>query len=295
MAIGRRKHVRKTKKFNVVRMHKQRKQREPKTPKRFNAFKKNYENAVASGQMDRSRKFERELEDISKYLNKDGTPSKRALRSESARKDFAEKVKEFNRAHRKWGKEYFKEVGVEQEILKTRRASSHTQNELEKMKKSGVKGGRNLSEIALNISEQYRKMVDLFALDSFEKLREQLNIGSPVVERIANSGLSLEDADKYFKDFLDAKKSIPKEAQKLAGEDELNSAIADLIKLAGKDNVKDALELYMLSSGNMRERALNIAVYHAEHNSKKSLMDFYDDIMNESDNPNDESSWKQFL
>lgn len=291
-SIGRKKKAKKQKRFNKLRFRSY-KPKVLKTPKRFLAFKKNYEEAVKSGQMDKVKAFEKEIGDISKYLNKDGTPSKKALRSKKAQEDFAKKVKEFNKEHRKWGKKFFQEKGIEQEIIKTKGASTFTQKELKNITEK-QKGGKSLTEIALNISEKYRKMVDLFALDSFEKLREQINIGSPVVERLANSNLSLEDADKYFSDFLEAKKTMPKEAQKLASQDDLNSAISDLVKLAGKNNVKEALELYMFASGNQRERVVQIAIYHAEHNSKKSLEDFYYDILN-SKEPNKKSLWRELL
>lgn len=297
MAIGRKRKTHRQKKIDVRsirRIKKIKQRREPKVPKRFLAFKENYENAVKSGQLDVVKRYEKQIEQISKYLNKDGTPSKKALRSKKALDEFNRLVKEFNKEHRKWGKQFFKEKGIEQEIIKTKGASTYTQKELKQLSQTNKTTGKSLTEIALNISEQYRKMVDLFALDSFEKLREQLNIGSPVVERLANSGLTLEDADKYFTDFLNAKNTIPKEARKLASEDELNSAINDLIKLAGKDNIKDALELYMLSNKQERDNVVEIAIFHAEHNSKKGLKDFYDEIQNSID-PDNRKSWREFL
>lgn len=295
--IGRKRRTHKQKKIkvNAVRIKKQRIAREPKTPKRFLAYRKNYEEAREAGKLDRSKTVERELEAINKYLNKDGTPNKRALRSEKAKQEYKRLVKEFNKGHKKWGKKHFEEVAEEQALKKIKGSSTHAEREVEKAKKDkNKKNGVNLTELALSATEKYYKMVDLFALDSFEKLREQLNIGSPVVERIANSKMSLEDADAYFNDFLNAYNGLPQEAIDLAKDDDLLKAINDLTKLAGKENLKDTLEIYMFAGARERDDVVELAIYHAEHGSKKKFSDFYDEVQNSLD-PKNRKTWGELV
>lgn len=293
--IGRKRRTHKQKriKINAVRIKKQRIAREPKTPKRFNAFSKNYEEAVASGRMDKSKSIEKEIETIKKYLNKDGTPNKRALRSKKAQKEFREAVKAFNKAHKKWGKKYFEDLGEKQALKKIKGSGTHAENEIHKAKQSGA-NGVDLTMLALKATELYYKMVDLFALDSFEKLREQLNIGSPVVERIANSALSTFDAEQYFKDFLDAYDHLPQEAIDLAKQDDLMKAIDDLSVLAGRENIKEVLETYMFANKNERDNVVQLAVFHAQHGSEKSFSTFYEQVQNSID-PNNQKTWGELV
>ncbi len=298
MAIGRKKKSKKdeikTRVSARIKKTKVKKQKAPKaelkTPKRFNTFAKNYQEAVARGKMDKSKALEKEMDTIKKYLNKDGTPNKRALRSEKARQEFREAVRNFNKSHKKWGKKHFEELGEKQALKKIKGSGTHAEREAQKAKGTGV----DLTQLALSATEKYYKMVDLFALDSFEKLRQQLNIGSPVVERIASSGLTADQADAYFEDFLNSYNNLPQEAIDLAKQDDLMSAIEDLIQLAGKDNLKEVLEIYMFANKRERDDVVELAIYHAENGSDKSFSDFYDEVQNSVD-PNNRKTWEELL
>lgn len=271
--------------------------------KRFQQFLKNYDEAVARGDLKPIKEIEELRNKWAGAWNKDGSVKQSALRSNKKRKEFNADMKAFNKKYRKWGKQAVKEMGErqrekEQNKLKSG-ADTYKEHEIKRKFKQAQEEHQNFDfeEAAKQAIADYKRMVDMFANDAFNKLREELNIGSPVVQALAAMGYSIDDLQGYFEDFRNAYMNIPKEARDLASQDDINEALLKMVDLVGQDNLVDTLDLY-LSTDDEEERELIIemSLYHAENadNTNKSFKDFYNDVQNNID-PYNRDSWGEAL
>lgn len=302
--IGRKKKS-KSDKENIRHIKKIKKQRKIQlaTGKRFQQFLKNYDEAVARGEL----KPIKEIEDLRKKWavawNKDGRVKKSAFKSNKKRKEFNADIKAFNKKYRKWGKKAVKEMGERQREKEQKKlkqgADTYKEHEIKRKFKQAQEEqtGFDFEQAAKQAIADYKRMVDMFANDAFNKLREELNIGSPVVQALAAMGYSIDDLQGYFEDFRNAYMNIPQEARDLASQDDINEALLKMVDLVGQDNLVDTLDLY-LSTDDEEERELIIemSLYHAENadNTNKSFKDFYNDTQNSID-PYNRDSWGEAL
>lgn len=302
--IGRKKKS-KSDKENIRHIKKIKKQRKIQlaTGKRFQQFLKNYDEAVARGEL----KPIKEIEDLRKKWagawNKDGSVKQSVFRSNAKRREFNKDIKAFNKKYRKWGKQAVREMGERQREKEQKKikqgADTYKEHEIKRKFKEAQEEHQNFDfeQAAKQAVEDYKRMVDMFANDAFNKLREELNIGSPVVQALAAMGYSIDDLQGYFEDFRNAYMNIPKEARNLASQDDINDALLQMVELVGQDNLVDTLDLY-LSTDEEEERELIIemSLYHAENadNTNKSFKDFYNDVQNKID-PYNKDSWGEAL
>lgn len=302
--IGRKKKTKSGKEYirHVKKIKKQRKI-QMQTGKRFQQFLKNYDEAVARGEL----KPIKEIEDLRKKWsgawNKDGSVKQSTFRSNAKRREFNKDIKAFNKKYRRWGKQAIKEMGEKQREKEQKKikqgADTYKEHEIKRKFKEAQEEHQNFDfeQAAKQAVEDYKRMVDMFANDAFNKLREELNIGSPVVQALAAMGYSIDDLQGYFEDFRNAYMNIPKEARDLASQDDINEALLQMVELVGQDNLVDTLDLY-LSTDDEEERGLIIemSLYYAENadNTNKSFKDFYNDVQNDID-PYNEDSWGEAL
>ena len=271
--------------------------------KRFQQFLKNYDEAVARGELKPIKEIEELREKWAGAWNKDRSVKQSALRSNKKRKEFNADMKAFNKKYRKWGKKAVKEMGERQREKEKKKlehgADTYKEHELKRKFKQAQEENRefDFEQAAKQAIVDYKRMVDMFANDAFNKLREELNIGSSVVQAIAAMGYSIEDLQGYFEDFRNAYMNIPQEARDLASQDDINNALLQMVELEGQDNLVDTLDLY-LSTDDEEERELLIemSLYHAENsdNTNKSFKDFYNDTQNSLD-PYNRDSWGEAL
>ena len=271
--------------------------------KRFQQFLKNYDEAVARGELKPIKEIEELREKWAGAWNKDGSVKQSAFRSNKKRKEFNADMKAFNKKYRKWGKKAVKEMGEKQREKEKRKiehgADTYKEHEIKRKFKQAQENHQefDFEQAAREAISDYKRMVDMFADDAFNKLREELNIGSPVVQAFAATGYSIEDLQGYFKDFRNAYMNIPQEARDLASADDINNALLQMVELVGQDNLTDTLDLY-LSTDDEEERGLIIemSLYHAENadNTNKSFKDFYNDTQNSID-PYNKDSWGEAL
>lgn len=271
--------------------------------KRFQQFLKNYEEAVSRGELKPIKEIEELKKKWAGAWNKDGSVKQSAFRSNKKRKEFNADMKAFNKKFRKWGKKAVKEMGEKQREKERKKlkqgADTYKEHEIKRKFKQAQEDHQNFDfeEAAKQAIADYKRMVDMFANDAFNKLREELNIGSPVVQALAAMGYSIDDLQGYFEDFRNAYMNIPQEARDLASQDDINEALLKMVDLVGQDNLVDTLDLY-LSTDDEEERELIIemSLYHAENadNTNKSFKDFYNDTQNSID-PYNEDSWSEAL
>lgn len=271
--------------------------------KRFQQFLKNYEEAVARGELKPIKEIEELKQKWAGAWNKDGSVKQSAFRSNKRRKEFNADMKAFNKKYRKWGRKAVKEMGERQREKEKKKleqgADTYKEHEIKRKFKQAQEEqtGFDFEQAAKQAISDYKRMVDMFANDAFNKLREELNIGSPVVQALAAMGYSIDDLQGYFEDFRNAYMNIPKEARDLASQDDINEALLKMVDLVGQDNLVDTLDLY-LSTDEEEERELIIemSLYHAENadNTNKSFKDFYNDVQNNID-PYNQDSWGEAL
>ena len=273
------------------------------TGKRFQQFLKNYDEAVARGELKPIKEIEDFRNKWAGAWNKDGSVKKSAFKSNKKRKEFNADIKAFNKKYRKWGKKAVKEMGERQREKEKKKleqgADTYKEHEIKRKFKQAQEEqtGFNFEQAAKQAISDYKRMVDMFANDAFNKLREELNIGSPVVQALAAMGYSIDDLQGYFEDFRNAYMNIPQEARDLANQDDINNALLQMVELVGQDNLVDTLDLY-LSTDEEEERELIIemSLFHAENadNTNKSFKDFYNDTQNSID-PYNKDSWGEAL
>lgn len=279
MAIGGKRRTRKQKRFQQQRVasmtrriigERAKRSASLATGARFRQFLKNYDEAIARGELRPIKEIEELREKWAKYMNKDGTPSRVKLKSKKRREEWNADMKTFNKKYRRWGKKAVQEIGEKQRAKREKQANTFSENEVERIKEERKQQGLsndgvNFEQIAKQESEKYLKMLELFALDTFNKLREELNIGSRVIHVLSSMGLDTETIDSYLEDFRNAYMNIPQEARDLAQQDDLNKAILDLVELHGQDNLSDVLTTYIQAdTQEERDAIASAGQFHAD-------------------------------
>lgn len=302
--IGRRKKTRKQTKFKIKgsfvnKITKKNKAPKLATGKRFRQFLKNYDEAIQNGDLQPIKEIEELREKWSKYMNKDGTPSKSKLKSKKKREEFNADMKAFNKKYKRWGKKAVKEIAEKQRTKREKQAKTFGENQarrsVEEATEQGITTGVDFEQIAKEESEKYLQMLELFALDSFNKLREELNIGSRVIHALSSMGLDESTIDSYLQDFRNSFMQIPKEARDLANEDELNQAIIDLVNLHGSNNLNEVLSEYLQADSKEEQNEIAKAgEYHlnAVNNGSTtiSFKEFWSEALGTTD-----KKWGDFL
>lgn len=267
---------------------------------RFRQFLKNYDAAIERGELRPIKEVEELREKWSSFMNKDGTPSRVKLKSKKRREEWNADMKAFNKKYRRWGKKAVQEIGEKQRAKREKQANTFSENEVkrikEERKQQGLSNdGVDFEQIAREESEKYLKMLELFALDTFNKLREELNIGSRIIHVLSSMGLDTETIDSYLEDFRNAYMNIPQEARDLAQQDDLNKAIIDLVELHGQDNLSDVLTTYIQAdTQEERDAIASAGQFHAEAvnagQTTTSFSEFWEEAHGTSD-----KKWGDFL
>lgn len=256
------------------------------TGARFRQFLKNYDDAIARGELKPIKEIEELREKWAKYMNKDGTPSRSKLKSKKKRDDWNANMKAFNKKYRRWGKKAVQDIAEKQKEKRDKQAKTFGENQarraVQEATEQGLTTDVDFERIAKEASENYLRMLELFALDSLNKLREELNIGSPVVQALAKMGLSTEVIAAYIDDFRNAYMNMPQEARDLAQQDDLNKAILELSNLHGSDNLSDVLHAYIMADSEEEQQAISEAgEFHADAvkngYTNTSFSDFWDE------------------
>ena len=106
--IGRKKKTKSEKEYiRSVKKPKKHRQVELVTGKRFQQFLKNYDEAVARGDLKPIKEIEELRKKWAGAWNKDGSVKKSAFKSNKKRKEFNADIRAFNKKYRKWGKQFY--------------------------------------------------------------------------------------------------------------------------------------------------------------------------------------------
>lgn len=278
MAIGGKKRTRKQKRFQKQRVAsmtrriaggRAKRSKPIATGARFRQFLKNYDDAIARGELKPIKEIEELREKWAKYMNKDGTPSQSKLKSKKKRDEWNADMKAFNKKYRRWGKKAVQDIAEKQRTKREKQANTFGENQarraVEEATKQGLTTDIDFEQIAREESNKYLKMLEMFALDTFNKLREELNVGSRVIAVLSAMGLDTATIDSYLEDFRNSYMNIPQEARDLAKQDDLEQAILHLVELHGSENLTEVLSLYLQAdSEEERSHIAGAGKFHAE-------------------------------
>lgn len=269
------------------------------TGARFRQFLKNYDDAIARGELRPIKEIEELREKWAKYMNKDGTPSRSKLKSKKKREEWNADMKAFNKKYRRWGKKAVQDIAEKQRTKREKQANTFGENQarraVQEATEQGLTTDIDFEQIAKEQSENYLRMLELFALDSLNKLREELNIGSPVIKALASMGLDTETIDSYLEDFRNAYMNLPQEARDLAQQDDLNKAIMDLTELHGSENLSEVLHAYIEADTNEeREAIADAGKYHADAVNNGYTNTSFKEFWQEAHGTN-QNKWGDFL
>lgn len=129
------------------------------------------------------------IETIAKYLNKNGTPSKRALRSRKAREEYNRAVKEFNKARQRG------ELSALNKAMG--KSTTHTKNGAKRGKMPSKQARKiDYAEIARQASQDDSKTARQVRDEIINKIKDEVNIGSDLIHRLA-SDTSITTDDFY--------------------------------------------------------------------------------------------------
>ena len=184
------------------------------------------------------------FEKLSKFYGKKGQVLKRETRYQTQLNKLQGLIKEAQGQYGKTpGKSTIQKKAKEISEKQKKAAATYA-------KHHGAKDNR-FKRVAREQTAKYGKMVDVFASDTYEKLKSQAyGIGSDVVEKLIEDGWDPEEAEEFLKQVMETMNDIPAEARNLADQDTFWMNIKDMSEIihsggVDSDNMKDVLVAYM--------------------------------------------------
>lgn len=184
------------------------------------------------------------FEKLSKFYGKKGQVLKRETRYQTQLTKLQGLIKETQAQYGKTpGKSTIQKKAKEISEKQKKAAQTYA-------KHHGAKDNR-FKRVAREQTAKYGKMVDVFASDTYEKLKSQAyGIGSDVVEKLIEDGWDPEEAVEFLKQVMETMNDIPAEARNLADQDTFWQNIKDMSEIIQSggidaDNMKDVLAAYM--------------------------------------------------
>ncbi len=189
------------------------------------------------------------LETLSQFVGKRGDVLKKKVQSASGRAAFGEAVAAVKKnVGRRPGKKTF----VRYQTKERERVQKATETFVKK-----AAPDRRFKKKARQAATRYGQMIDVFASETYNKLREgAYGIGSDVVEQLLDEGLTPDDIEEYFKEVQQTISDYPTDARKFVDRDEFWSAVIELnssLKTDGILKPQDVLTAYIGTDPDNRE------------------------------------------
>lgn len=191
-----------------------------------------------------------ELEALREFFGKKGQTLKRPLRSKKQQKKFEEAVKA---AKEKYGNKpskakMKKEMQRRKEAADTQKqkaTKTWRKKKVEEAKKS--EGKKNFRSVAQKAARQYSNMVDVFKDEALRDLIRAYGIGSPIIEYLAEQGLTAEEIRAFIEQWAARIDDMPEEARALASVDDMFTILKEISEEYGSDDFEDFSAMFMLS------------------------------------------------
>ena len=228
------------------------------------------------------------LEDIDKYFGVKGQLLKRETRSNKAREALNKGIKAAQKTvGKRPGKSTFERIQKERSEATKKAAETWAERNRPKTKSGAV--DKRFTRIAKEKANQFMEAVDVFASETYNKLREDsYGIGSDFVLALAESGLTAEQIEEFLKQFKQTWEDIPDEAKALAENDRLWTSlelIADTLKESdGVVDFSDVLSAYIKTGPDMMDFIGALENYIEYGDTSKSFSEVWD-YLKDSINP----------
>ena len=191
------------------------------------------------------------MEKASKLVGKKGQILKRETRyktGEKKLKEAKEAVKKISGPGKRPSKKAFIEYHRQMTEREKKAAQSYAQKRIP---------DRRFKKVAREKAAKFGKMIDVFASETYNKLRDgAYGVGSDLVEKLLDEGLSPEDIEKYLKQIMETFNDIPAEARTMASNDDFWQAVIDLSQTIGNNdilNTPDVFNAYLTTDPDNRE------------------------------------------
>ena len=221
------------------------------------------------------------LEEASKYVGKRGGILKRETRYKTGQKRLQE------------AKESIKKLFDGQRPSK-KAITEYAKKEAARVQKAAESYARKympdnrFKRIAREKASKFGQMVDVFASETYNKLvAGAYGIGSDVVEKLLDEGLTPDEVEEYLKQVRDTIKDYPTEARKFVNNDEFWSAVVELSNTIGSNDIlqaSDVLTAYMGTDPDNRQYFEAALQNYAELNdSSKTFAEVWEELQNTQD------------
>ena len=202
------------------------------------------------------------MENLSAFVGTKGGVLKSKVKSQKGAAAFAEAVKKVK-------KDVGKRPGKKTLIRHEKAAQQKREKAAQTYAQHNTRDKR-FKKQAREKAEKYNKMVDVFASETYNRLREgAYGIGSDVIEKLLDEGLSEEDIIDYLEQIRQTIEDIPGEARALANGDDFWSAVIDLTSdIQSNDILKapDVFAAYLETEPENREYFKDALANYAELN-----------------------------
>lgn len=233
-----------------------------------------YRKLRAAGKIGRSET----MESASKFVTRKGTIKKRETRYNTGKQALNEA---FERVKSETGSKNPSEKRLKDLVNKER---------FEKAQKTYVDNNikdKRFKKQARDKAEKYGKMVEVFASDTFQRLRDsEYGLGSDVVEYLAEQGWSDDDIIDYLTQVEDSLNTIPNEARRYTEKDDFWKTVVDLSDAIHKDeeiDVGDIVNAYITGDGDREYFRKALANYMMIDNKKMTFSEAWNMISETQD------------
>lgn len=220
------------------------------------------------------------MEDLSKFVGKRGAVLREKTKSGAG-------VERFSKAVAAVKKEIGRRPG-KKSLLRYDKAKQSQREKATQTYVSNKVRDKRFKTKAREAASRYNRMVDTFATDTWNKLRDGgYGIGSDVIEQLVDEGLSPEEIDDYLSQIMETIDDIPSEARAMATSDDFWQAVIDMRQAITENDtlsVADVFNAYLTTEADNMEYFEEALQNYAElNNTTKSFAEVWEELQHTMD------------
>lgn len=220
------------------------------------------------------------MEELSKFVGKKGGLLKSSVKSAAGKQRFSAAVAAVK-----------KEIGRrpgKKTLLRYQKAKEEQKEKGAKTYAEKRTPDKRFKKQARAMASKYNKMVDTFASETWNKLRDGgYGVGSDIVEKLLDEGLTPEEIEEYLKQIMQTIDDIPSEARQMAITDDFWQSVVDMQELIHESDglsVSDVFNAYLTTdSDNMEYFEEALQNYAELNNTSKSFSEVWEELQHMMD------------
>lgn len=185
-----------------------------------------------------------EMEAFRPFLGKKGQPLKRQTRSKRQQVALEQAVKDFRAKYGRGGKKKI-QAALQDRKSKNEERFKKARDTFRQHQKERAGAGANFRSVAQKASKQYGKMVEAFSNQTLAQLIDRYNIGSGIIQWMAEKGLTIAEMERLIELFCGAWDDLPAEAQELAQRDDYWQIALDIMQSGITEDFGFMLQNYL--------------------------------------------------